>query len=552
MEQMIKVQIEGKEYEYPAGTTYQTIAGDFQKEYEDDILLVLFDHRLRELGKSLKSEGTIEFITAKQDPGKKAYRRSTTLLLQKAVDNLYGKDGVSVQIRHSLGQGYYCTLKGAKEDISDLILSIKIEMMRLVDADISIGKKSCRTDDAIRLFAERGMHDKERLFRYRRSSRVNVYDLDGYIDYFYGYMVPSTGYLKWFDLIPFEEGMMLLFPGKNTKTIDEFHPSKKLFHTLQESEEWGKMLNIDTVGALDDAIAAGKMRQVIMVQEALMEKKIGQLAETIASAGDKKFVMIAGPSSSGKTTFSYRLSTQLMAQGLKPHPIGLDNDYLDRENTPRDENGNYDFECLEALDVEQFNEDMTRLFKGEQVEIPTFNFKTGRREYKGNFLQLGDDDILVIEGIHGLNDKLSYSLTKESKFKIYISALTQLNIDEHNYLPTTDARLIRRIVRDARTRGTSAKETIAMWPSVRRGEERHIFPFQEEADAMFNSALIYELAVLKAYAEPRLFAIEKDCPEYLEAKRLLKFLDYFLPVPAEDIPSNSLLREFIGGSCIDV
>ena len=396
-------------------------------------------------------------------------------------------------------------------------------MMRLVDADISIGKKSCRTDDAIRLFAERGMHDKERLFRYRRSSRVNVYDLDGYIDYFYGYMVPSTGYLKWFDLIPFEEGMMLLFPGKNTKTIDEFHPSKKLFHTLQESEEWGKMLNIDTVGALDDAIAAGKMRQVIMVQEALMEKKIGQLAETIASAGDKKFVMIAGPSSSGKTTFSYRLSTQLMAQGLKPHPIGLDNYYLDRENTPRDENGNYDFECLEALDVEQFNEDMTRLFKGEQVEIPPFNFKTGRREYKGNFLQLGDDDILVIEGIHGLNDKLSYSLTKESKFKIYISALTQLNIDEHNYLPTTDARLIRRIVRDARTRGTSAKETIAMWPSVRRGEERHIFPFQEEADAMFNSALIYELAVLKAYAEPRLFAIEKDCPEYLEAKRLLKF-----------------------------
>ena len=262
--------------------------------------------------------------------------------------------------------------------------------------------------------------------------------------------------------------------------------------------------------------------------------------------------MIAGPSSSGKTTFSYRLSTQLMAQGLKPHPIGLDNYYLDRENTPRDENGNYDFECLEALDVEQFNEDMTRLFKGEQAEIPTFNFKTGRREYKGNFLQLGDDDILVIEGIHGLNDKLSYSLTKESKFKIYISALTQLNIDEHNYLPTTDARLIRRIVRDARTRGTSAKETIAMWPSVRRGEERHIFPFQEEADAMFNSALIYELAVLKAYAEPRLFAIEKDCPEYLEAKRLLKFLDYFLPVPAEDIPSNSLLREFIGGSCIDV
>lgn len=552
MGETVKLEIEGEIKEYPIGTTYGEIAAEYQSRYEDDILLVLFNYKLRELGKRVKKDGTLEFITARQEPGKKTYRRCVSLLMQKAVDSLYGKDGVSVQIRHSLGQGYYCVLKGNTRPVSELVLPIKIEMMRLVDEDIPIEKKNFKTDDAISLFAERGMHDKERLFRYRRSSRVNVYELDGYMDYFYGYMVPSTGYLKYFDLMAFEGGIMLLFPNENPKTVAEFKPSHKLFETLQESEDWGKMLDIDTVGALNDAIAGGRMKEVIMVQEALMEKRIGQLAEQIAGEKDKKFVMIAGPSSSGKTTFSYRLSTQLIAQGLKPHPIGLDNYYLDRDKTPRDENGNYDFECLEALDVEQFNEDMTRLFRGERVEMPTFNFKTGKREYKGNTLQLGEDDILVIEGIHGLNDKLSYSLPKESKFKIYISALTQLNIDEHNYLPTTDARLIRRIVRDARTRGTSAKETIAMWPSVRRGEEQHIFPFQEEADAMFNSALIYELSVLKAYAEPQLFHIEKDCAEYIEAKRLLKFLDYFLPVPTEDIPKNSILREFIGGSCIDV
>ncbi|MCI8326963.1 MAG: nucleoside kinase [Lachnospiraceae bacterium] len=549
---MVKIEVAGKVREYPFGTTYQEIAKDYQEQFEDDILLALFNEKLQELHKSPKRDGKLEFLTAKQEIGRKTYRRCVSLLLQKAVDSLYGSEGVSVRMRHSLGQGYYCTLKGNERPVSEMVLPIKIEMMRLVDEDLIIEKKSLKTDEAIELFAKRGMHNKERLFGYRISSRVNVYDLDGYIDYFYGYMVPSTGYLKYFDLIAFDEGIMLLFPNENTKVVAEFHPSYKLYQTLQESEKWGEMLNIDTVGALNDAIASGKIQEMIMVQEALMEKKIGQLAEEIADKKDKKFVMIAGPSSSGKTTFSYRLSTQLMAQGLKPHPIGLDNYYVDRDKTPRDENGDYDFECLEALDIEQFNQDMTRLFKGERVEIPTFNFKAGKREYKGNFLQLGADDILVIEGIHGLNDKLSYSLPKESKFKIYISALTQLNIDEHNHLPTTDARLLRRIVRDSRTRGTNAQETIAMWPSVRRGEEKHIFPFQEEADAMFNSALIYELSVLKAYAQPQLCYIRKDCPEYLEAKRLLKFLDYFLPVPTEDIPKNSILREFIGGSCLDV
>lgn len=425
-------------------------------------------------------------------------------------------------------------------------------MYQMVVSDIEIHKESINTDDAVTLFHDLGMTDKEKLFRYRRSSRVNIYELDHYMDYFYGFMVPSTGYLRYYDVIPYADGFMLQFPDKNTKEVAPFVPAEKLFHTLKTSRDWGKMLEIDTIGALNDAIAAGKTQQMILTQEALFEERIGRLAEQIVSAKDRKFIMIAGPSSSGKTTFSHRLSIQLAAKGLNPHPFPLDDYYKNRDICPRDENGELDLECLDALDVELFNHDMNELLAGKTVNLPIFNFKTGKREYKDKLMTLGKDDVLVIEGIHGLNDKLSYSLPIESKFKIYISALTQLNIDEHNCLPTTDGRLIRRIVRDARTRGTSAKETIAMWDSVRRGEEKYIFPFQEGADVMFNSALIYELAVLKMYAEPLLFAIDKDCQEYLEAKRLLKFLDYFLPMPSDGINQNSILREFIGGSCFNV
>ena len=425
-------------------------------------------------------------------------------------------------------------------------------MYRLVLSDIEIKKKSINTDDAVALFHEYGMTDKEKLFRYRRSSRVNIYEIDGYIDYFYGFMVPSTGYLRYYDVLPYEEGFMLQFPDKKTREVAEFVPMPGLFHTLKASRDWGRMLEVDTIGALNDAIAAGKTQQMILTQEALFEERIGRLAEQIVSAKDRKFIMIAGPSSSGKTTFSHRLSIQLAAKGLNPHPFPLDDYYIDRSLCPRDENGELDLECLESLDVELFNHDMNELLAGKTVNLPIFNFKTGKREYRDKIMTLGKDDVLVIEGIHGLNDRLSYSLPQESKFKIYISALTQLNIDEHNCLPTTDGRLIRRIVRDARTRGTSAKETIAMWDSVRRGEEKYIFPFQEGADVMFNSALIYELAVLKLYAEPLLFSIDRDSEEYLEAKRLLKFLDYFLPMPGDGINQNSILREFIGGSCFNV
>lgn len=555
----VMLTIQGEKKEYPAGTSFLRIAQDYSDAYQDDIVLVLYNRRLRELNKCADGDGTVEFLTTADKTGKKAYRRSVTLLMQKAVYNLWGKGNISVRVKYSIGQGNYCELVKWENDTEEVVKvsgteinKLKNEMYQMVVSDIEIHKESINTDDAVTLFHDLGMTDKEKLFRYRRSSRVNIYELDHYMDYFYGFMVPSTGYLRYYDVIPYADGFMLQFPDKNTREVAPFVPAEKLFHTLKTSRDWGKMLEIDTIGALNDAIAAGKTQQMILTQEALFEERIGRLAEEIISAKDRKFIMIAGPSSSGKTTFSHRLSIQLAAHGMKPHPIAVDNYFIDRHLTPVDEFGEKNFECLEAIDVEQFNKDMLELLEGKRVEMPVFNFKTGTREYKGDFLQLDKDDILVIEGIHGLNDRLSYALPKESKFKIYLSALTQLNIDEHNRIPTTDGRLIRRIVRDARTRGTSAKETIARWPSVRRGEEQNIFPFQEDADVMFNSALIYELACLKVYAEPLLFGISKDEPEYTEAKRLLKFFEYFVPVPSEAVPNNSILREFIGGSCFNV
>ncbi len=571
MGQTFQVEVAGKKIEVPEGTTFLELAKQYQEQYEEDIVLASFNKRLRELNKHVEADGELTFFTTGDKVGKKAYRRSATLLMQRAVHNLWGKEGISVKVLFSISKGYYCELRQGTPIVEDKplctdgikektlvqmdqkkLLELKIEMMRLVDADIVFEKESIDTEDAVSLFANLGMEDKEKLFKYRRSSRVNIYEIGNYKDYYYGYMVPSTGYLKYFDLTLMEDGFVLLYPDKNAKVVEEFKPSMKLFHTLKDSKEWGEMLDMGTIGALNDKIASGDMQEMILTQEALMEERIGKLAEMIAQSHNKKFIMIAGPSSSGKTTFSHRLSIQLAAKGLKPHPFPLDDYYVDRDKAPLDENGELDLEALEALDIELFNHDMNELLQGKRVELPVFNFKTGKREYKGKYMQLGPEDVLVIEGIHGLNDKLSYSLPVESKFKIYISALTQLNIDEHNCLPTTDARLIRRIVRDARTRGTSAQETIAMWDSVRRGEERNIFPFQEGADVMFNSALIYELAVLKTYAEPLLFAISHDAPEYMEAKRLLKFLDYFLPMASDGIGQNSIIREFIGGSCFNV
>lgn len=529
--------------------TLEAVADRFKDYYEDDIILGIVNGRLRELNKKIKSYCELSFVTTADRDGRRTYRRSVVLLLQRAIYDVYGSM-TQLHVMHSLGEGYYCQLEKSvtEHDIDRIVCS----MYSFVEKDLPITKHSAKTQYAEQLFKEKGQHDKERLLHYRRSSRVNLYELDGVVDYFYGFMAPSTGMLKYFDIVPYESGFVLLFPGANSRSVEPLVTSNKLFHTLDDSREWSKMLGIGTIGSLNDAIAAGRGQEIMLLQEALMEQKIGNLAAQIASDDKKKFVMIAGPSSSGKTSFANRLSIQLIAKGRKPHPLSLDDYYVDREFCPKNPDGSFDFECLESIDIKLFNEDMNRLLKGEAVDMPSFNFKTGKREYRGRKLVLGPDDILVIEGIHGLNDRLSQLIPSEHKFKIYISALTQLNIDEHNPLSTTDERLIRRIVRDARTRGTNAMETIAMWPSVRKGERENIFPFQEQADVMFNSALVYELAVLKVYAEPLLFGIERDCPEYLEAKRLLKLLDYFLPMPADGIPNNSLLREFVGGSCFNV
>ena len=554
MAEICNVTVGGELKQYNEGISYTEIAKDFQDQYDSPIVLVLKNGKLTELFKKVTSDCKIEFLTTKTSPGIEAYRRSATLIMLKAFYDVVGNKNINkISVQYSLSKGYYCTLNSKVKLNQELLDKVKIRMNEIVAENAQINKRTIGTTSAIDLFNRHRMYDKEKLFKYRRASKVNIYSLKGFEDYFYGYMVPNTGYVKYFDLFLYDEGFVLQLPTKeNPNVVPEFKPQKNLFNVLKESEKWSETLKIDTVGALNEQISQGNIKDIILVAEALQEKKIAEIATMIAESKDKKFIMIAGPSSSGKTSFSHRLSIQLKANGLNPHPIGVDDYFINRDITPRDENGNYNFEVLEALDVEQFNKDMLDLLDGKTIKMPTYNFITGKREYKGNTLTLGKDDILVIEGIHGLNDKLSYALPRNSKYKIYISALTQLNIDEHNRISTTDGRLIRRMVRDARTRGISAEETIARWQSVRNGEESYIFPFQEEADVMFNSALIYELSVLKQFAEPLLFGIPSTSPEYVEAKRLLKFMDYFLGVNTEDIPNNSLVREFVGGSCFNV
>ncbi len=552
---MANITIDGVTKEYLDGLKYEEIAFEYQKQYDNMIALVLEDGKIRELIKPIRKDCTLSFLTYRDMIGHKTYVRTAIMTMMKAIHDVYkgGKTIPEVKVEFVIGQGYYINIKTEDKITPEITEKIRQRMQQLVEADRPIVKRSYPLDDAIELFQRCGMYDKVSLFRYRRSSTVNVYCLDDYFDYYYGFMLPSTGYLKYYDIMQYEEGLLLLVPDIDAPDkIEFFEPREKLFHELNTTTKWGESVGIETVGDLNNAICAGNMKDIILIQEAQQERRIGEIARKIVDRGGVKFVLIAGPSSSGKTTFSHRLSVQLRSYGLKPHPIGLDDYFRNREDTPRDANGDYDFECIEAIDVEKFNEDMQRLLNGERVEIPSFNFKTGRREYKGNFKQLGEEDILVIEGIHGLNPITTESLPDESKFRIYISALTSLNIDEHNRIPTTDGRLIRRLVRDARTRGASAKQTIEMWPSVRRGEEAYIFPYQESADVMFNSVLIYELAVLKQYAEPLLFSIQKGEPEYYEAKRLLKFLGYFLGIDSRNVPNNSICREFIGEGIFNV
>jgi uridine kinase len=550
---MPKITINGTEKEYDKGTSFEEIARDHQKDYEHRIAAVIFNGKIRELMKTVKKDGVLSFVTYADSIGFKTMRRTASMILIKAVHDVIGSRNKSaLRVEFSIGTGLYCTVQGVSVT-DEMVEKINTRFTQLVEEKLPISKKVYPLDEAIEIFKKQGMYDKVALLKYRRSSEINIYRLDGFCDYFYGYMLPNTSYIDKFRIDKYHDGILLTLPTSSApEKLVVSEPREKLFSTMMLSSDWGSMIGIENVGDLNNMVCEGRINEMILVQEALQERRIGEIAMDIFKRLDVKFVMIAGPSSSGKTSFANRLSIQLRTLGMVPHLISLDNYFVNREDTPLNEDGSYNFECLEALDVERFNQDMTRLLAGERVEMPEFNFITGKREMNGDFFQLGKKDILVIEGIHGLNERMSYSLPAASKYKIYISALTTLNIDNHNRIATTDGRLLRRIVRDARTRGASARKTISMWGSVRAGEEANIFPFQEEADAMFNSAQIYELAVIKPYAEPLLFPIEKGEPEFYEAKRLLKFLDYFVSVDSSMLPRNSIVREFVGGSCFKV
>lgn len=553
MAKTYKVKIDNKYYTYTGAVTFGDVAADHRENMKYPIVMAIADERLCELNKKLWGDHDIRFITLADPIGNLAYKRSASMMLYKAFNDVKKDNGSSVHLRFSVPGGYYYTIEGPEKPDESLLQRIRIRMKEIADEGLVFEKKTFSTSKARKMFTKAGMADKEKLFRFRVSSFVNIYQLGDYKDYLYGYMLQDTSLIRYFDLHLYQEGFVMMLPEKKDPyLVPEFVPSPKLFDVRNEFEIIGDKMDIRTIGDLNEKICSGEIDQIRLVEEAIQSAKIAEIGSRIADDGKIKIVCIAGPSSSGKTTFSRKIAIQLKAKGLRPHTVSLDNYYKERFETPRDENGNYDFECIESLDLDLFRDQMEKLLRGEKIELPSYNFTWGGKEYLGDYLQMGPKDILIIEGIHGLNERLSYFIPKEQKFKIYISALTLLNIDEHNYVPTTDGRLIRRIVRDYKFRATSAKRTISMWNSVRRGEELYIFPFQEEADVIVNSAQTYEMAVLKLYAEPLLFQVPEDCPEYLEAKRLLKFLDYFIAYPADDIPNDSILREFIGGSCFDV
>ncbi len=549
---IIRYKLDGEWKEAPAGVSYGELVKD--SAGPEPTLLVLADGQLKELHRHVHADCLLERITITDPIGSMTYRRSACMLLNKALHDLSdGRNDMDALLRFNVPDGIYFTMPGFDGLDEEFLNRVKEQMKTLSDRCLPFQKKSIPLNEAVGIFRQQGMEDKVRLMRFRRVSRVNLYFLQDYADYYYGFMVWHTGYIKAFDLRLHADGFILVLPPEGSAGLSGTPVrSEKLFSVRSAFEKWGDALGIRTVGELNESICRNGYSNMLLMQEAMQEGQLARIASRIASSPKIRFIMIAGPSSSGKTSFSHRLSIQLSALGFSPHPIALDDYFLDRDNTPLDENGEKDFECLEALDVELFNRDMLMLLEGKEVQLPFYNFLTGKREYHANFLKLGDKDIFVIEGIHGLNPAMSYALPHENVFRIYVSAMTQLNIDNHNPIPETDIRLLRRIIRDARTRGYNASQTIQRWPSVRRGEERNIFPFQEQADVMFNTSMVYESGVLKVYVEPLLFDILPGDPAYLEAHRLLKLFDYFLPLPGDEVPRNSLLREFIGGSCFPV
>lgn len=549
MKQVIQIYCKNsqKTQSFPIGSSLFEIYQGFDLKMPYGAVSAKVNNRVEGLNFKVYHNKDVEFLDVSSESGLRTYVRSLCFVLCKAVADLY-PDG-EILLEHPVSRGYYCSLRIGRELNLDDVRKIKQRMNEIVAADIPFHRIEKHTDEAIKLFEEKKMTDKIKLLRTTGRLYTNYYTLDGFVDYYYGSLLPSTGHLHLFDLVKYYDGLLLRFPDRtNPSVLGEMVKQEKMLDVFKENRHWQEIMGVSTVGDFNEAIQAGHATDLINVSEALQEKRIAQIADSICARKDVRVVLIAGPSSSGKTTFSKRLSVQLMANGKYPYPISLDNYFVDRAHTPHDEKGDYDYESLYALDLDLFNDHIQRLIRGEEIELPRFNFTTGQREYKGDFLKLNPNMILILEGIHALNPELTPHIPEENKFRVYVSALTTISLDNHNYIPTTDNRLLRRIIRDYNYRGYSAEETINRWPSVRAGEVKWIFPYQENADAMFNSALLFELSVLKSHVEPVLYRVPESSPAYSEAYRLRHFLEYFIPVPDHDLPPTSLLREFLGGS----
>ncbi len=546
----INIKINNKNYEYPKNVALDIIAKDLSNEYEGIVTIGKIKNKLKDLNSTLDKNCDLELIDTTQPDGMRVYMRTLSLIFIKACEEIF--NGCKVTIEHSLSNGLYCEIKNNKSEVTEEdIEKIKAKVKSIIESDLKIEKIVTDKSEAIKILKNNNKNAKAELLKYKEYEDVKLYKCGGYINHFYGHMLPSTSYVKTFDIKKWQSGLVILGPSKENKNEPQnFVAQPKLSNIYKESEVWSELIGIDKVASLNEAIESKKYGEIISIVEALHEKKISQIADIIKE-NNKRVILIAAPSSSGKTSFAHRLSIQLKVNNLHPVPISLDDYFVDREDTPLDEFGNFDFESIYAIDLELFNSDLEKLLKGEEIKLPKFNFKTGKREFSGKTLKIEKDQPIILEGIHALNPMLTQSIDDKDKFKIYISVLTQINLDNHNRIPTTDLRLIRRIVRDYNFRGYSAEKTILNWWSVRRGEDKNIFPYQEEADIMFNSACLYELAVLKKYAKPLLEQIEDDNEAFIESNRILKFLQYFVELDDElDIPPTSIIREFIGGSRI--
>lgn len=537
--------------EFPEGSSLLDIYNGFNLAMPYGPVSAKVNNKVESLDFRVYYNKDIEFLDITSSSGMRTYVRSLFFVLVKAVEELYPQGNISLE--HPISKGYFCKLHIDRTIGLDDVQRIKQKMQEIIAADIPYTRTESHTEEVVRLFEKQGMMDKARLLDTYGQLYSYYYQLGDTVDCYYSSLVPSTGYIRLFDIVKYYDGLLLRIPSRENPTkLEEVVKQEKMLEVFQEYHRWNQILGISTVGDLNVACNHGHATDLINVSEALQEKKIAQIADEITHRNQDgkrvKLVLISGPSSSGKTTFSKRLSIQLMTNGLKPYPISLDDYFVNRNDTPLDENGKHDFESLYAVDLPFFEEQLTTLLNGGEVELPRYNFTTGKREMSGKKLRIDEHMILIIEGIHALNPALTPHIPNENKYKVYVSALTTILLDNHNYIPTTDNRLLRRIIRDYKYRNYSAEETIARWPSVRAGEEKWIFPYQENADAMFNSALLFELAVLKDYVEPVLRKVPNRCPEYSEAHRLLRFLNYFVSVQDKELPPTSLLREFLGGS----